>query len=322
MLQTSARLLRLLSLLQTRPDWTGPELGRRLEVTARTVRRDVDRLRELGYPVHATPGAAGGYRLGAGAALPPLLLDDEEAVAVAVGLRMAAGGAVAGTATSSVQALAKLGQVLPSRLRRRVDALHNAMEWLTGPSGPEVDAEMLAVVAAACRDRMCIRFGYQDHEGVQSRRVAEPHRLVCTGQRWYLVAWDTARADWRSFRMDRVADPVATGPRFEPRELPQEASQWVARRVSTEAFRYRARVTLRAPAAVVEAQAGPTYIQVEPVDQHSCVLRTGSNSLDDLAARLTRLGVDFEVHEPPELADHLRMLAARLSRSVGGGTES
>ncbi|WP_377267362.1 helix-turn-helix transcriptional regulator [Peterkaempfera sp. SMS 1(5)a] len=318
MLQTSSRLLRLLSLLQARQDWTGPELGRKLGVTARTIRRDVDRLRELGYPVHATPGATGGYRLGAGAALPPLLLDDEEAVAVAVGLRMAAGGSVAGTAESSVQALAKLGQVLPSRLRRRVDALHNAMEWLTGPDGPDVDAESLTVVASACRDRMRLRFDYQDHGGTQSRRAAEPHRLVCTGPRWYLVAWDTGRADWRSFRMDRLTDPVPTGPRFEPRKLPQEAAQWLAGRVSTEAFRHRARVTLHAPAAMVEAWTGPTYGQVEPVDQHSCVLRTGSNSLDDLAARLTRYGVDFEVHEPPELAEHIRLVAERLGRAAGG----
>lgn len=319
MLGTSARLLRLLSLLQTRRDWTGPELAERLGVTARTVRRDVDRLRELGYPVHATPGAAGGYRLGAGAALPPLLLEDEEAVAVAVGLRMAAaGGTVAGMAESSVQALAKLEQVLPARLRRRVTALSSATVSLA-ERGPTVDAELLTVIAGACRDRMRTRFRYQDHGGAESRRTAEPHRLVCTARRWYLVAWDTDRADWRTFRLDRIADPVATGPRFTPRELPEGAAERVARGVSTEAFRYQARVTLQTPAERVTAWMSPTFAQVEPVDEGSCVLRTGANSLDDLVSRLTRFGVDFEVHEPSELAARLRVVAERLARSLPGG---
>jgi predicted DNA-binding transcriptional regulator YafY len=318
-LGTSARLLRLLSLLQTRRDWTGPELGERLGVTARTVRRDVDRLRELGYPVHATPGAAGGYRLGAGASLPPLLLEDDEAVAVAVGLRMAAaGGTVAGMAESSVQALAKLEQVLPARLRSRVTALSAATESVTEP-GPVVDAELLTVVAGACRDRMRTRFRYRDHGGAESRRTAEPHRLVCTARRWYLVAWDTDRADWRTFRLDRISDPVAAGPRFAPRELPEGAAERVARGVSTRAFRYRARVTLRTPAEQVTGWASPTFVQVEPVDEGSCILRTGANSLDDLVSRLTCFGVDFEVHEPPELVAHLRTVAARLGRSVPGG---
>ncbi|MFF4653352.1 helix-turn-helix transcriptional regulator [Streptomyces sp. NPDC001380] len=320
MLQTSARLLRLLSLLQSRPDWTGPALAERLGITARTVRRDVDRLRELGYPVHATPGAAGGYRLGAGTALPPLLLDDDEAVAVAVGLRTAAHGTVAGMAESSVRALAKLEQVLPSRLRRRVAALHGATVPLHG-EGPAVDPEVLTVLAGACRDRMRTRFGYRDHGGAGSARVAEPHRLVCTGRRWYLVAWDTDRADWRTFRVDRITGPLPTGPRFEAREPPEGAAERVSRGVSTDVYRYRARVTLQAPAEVVAARTSPTSARVEPVDGNSCVLRAGSDSLDGLAVHLTMFGVDFEVHEPPELAAHLRTLAARLERAADAGAD-
>ncbi|MFJ6215630.1 helix-turn-helix transcriptional regulator [Streptomyces sp. NPDC092296] len=315
MLQTSARLLRLLSLLQTRRDWTGPDLAERLGVTPRTVRRDVDRLRELGYPVHATPGSAGGYRLGAGAALPPLLLDDDEAVAVALGLRTAAGGTVAGMAESSVRALAKLEQVLPARLRHRVGALQAATVSLTG-AGPTVGPELLTVIAGACRDRLRMRFGYRDRSGSQSRRNAEPHRLVCTGRRWYLVAWDTDRADWRTYRVDRITEPLPTGPRFPARELPEGAAARVSRGVSTDGYRYRARITLRAPAEVVAARTSPTSAQVEPVDEHSCVLRTGSDSLDALAIHLAMLGADFEVHEPPELVPHLRVLAKRLERAA------
>src|SRR6266540_2965783 len=190
MLETSARLLRLLSLLQARRDWTGADLADRLGVSARTVRRDVERLRDLGYPVHATRGTDGGYRLGAGAAMPPLLLDDEEAVAVAVGLRTATGGAIAGIEETSVRALAKLEQVLPSRLRRRVNAVQEFTVPFVRPGGPTVDADVLAVIAGACRDRERLRFPYKTFDGTASRRLVEPLRLVHTGRRWYLVAWD------------------------------------------------------------------------------------------------------------------------------------
>ncbi|TDD13854.1 YafY family transcriptional regulator, partial [Actinomadura sp. KC06] len=209
---SSARLLRLLSLLQARREWPGPELAGRLGVSVRTVRRDVDRLRELGYPVHATPGAAGGYGLEAGTAMPPLLLDDEEAVAIAVGLRAAAGGAVEGIGEASVRALAKLEQVLPSRLRRRVTALHTATTPLTGPpAGPAVDPETLTVLAAACRDRERVRFAYRDAGGAETGRHAEPYGLVTAGRRWYLVAYDADRGAWRTFRADRISRPRPTG---------------------------------------------------------------------------------------------------------------
>jgi predicted DNA-binding transcriptional regulator YafY len=221
---TSARLLRLLSLLQTPRDWTGTELAERLDVTTRTVRNDVERLRDLGYPVHGTRGAIGGYRLGAGSALPPLLLDDEEAVAVAVGLRTAAGGSVAGIEEPSLRALAKLEQVLPSRLRRRVNALqtYTVSVPLDRP-GPVVSPELLTAIVAACRDHERLRFDYRSRDAAASRRDVEPYRLVNWGRRWYLVAWDTMRGDWRTFRVDRMDSPrTPTGPRFAPRPLPDE----------------------------------------------------------------------------------------------------
>src|SRR5437868_10156968 len=203
MLETSARLLRLLGLLQTRRDWTSAELATRLDVTTRTIRNDMARLRALGYPIEARPGVAGGYRLGAGGALPPLLLSDEEAVAVAIGLRTAAGGSVAGIEEASVRALAKLQQVLPARLRRRVSAFQSYA--LQVPlAGPQVDPDVLTVIAAACRDHERLRFDYTAHSGTVSRRSVEPYRLVNDRRRWYLVAWDTDRHDWRTFRADRI----------------------------------------------------------------------------------------------------------------------
>ena len=220
MLDTSARLLRLLSLLQSRPDWTGPELAERLGVTTRTIRNDIGRLRELDYPVDARAGVAGGYRLGRGASLPPLLLDDEEAVAVAVGLRTAAGSAVSGIEDASVRALMKLQQVLPSRLRHRTRAFEAAVQ--APVPGPLVDAEVLTLLASACRDREVVRFDYRAHDGRSARRRTEPYRLVSHHRRWYLVAWDLDRDDWRTFRLDRVTPRTPTGPRFAPRPIPPD----------------------------------------------------------------------------------------------------
>ena len=217
------------SLLQGRRDWTGPELAARLGVSPRTLRRDMDKLRGLGYPVDATPGTAGGYRLGAGAMLPPLLLDDEEAVAVAIGLRTAAGGTITGIEEASVRALAKLEQVLPSRLRHRVSALHSVTVPLPG-AGPPVDPAVLTVIATAARDRLRIGFRYTSHDGTQGGRAAEPHQLVHTGRRWYLLAWDLARGDWRTFRADRIQPRIPTGPRFVPREPPGGDAEEMMRR--------------------------------------------------------------------------------------------
>jgi predicted DNA-binding transcriptional regulator YafY len=321
MLETSARLLRLLSLLQSRREWTGPELARRLEVGERTVRNDIERLRNLGYPVDATRGAAGGYRLGAGAQLPPLLLDDDEAVAIVLGLRAATG--VAGVEETSLRALAKLEQVLPSRLRRRVAALSDyAVRVPADTPGPQVDAAVLTTLAAVCRDSERLRFDYRTHGGGESRREVEPHRLVSWGRRWYLVAWDVERADWRTFRVDRITPRIPTGPRFTPRELPKDEpgddiAAYVSRRVSAAAWRYRATVTVHAPAADVTRRINPAVGTVEPRDAGTSVLHTGADDLDVIATHLGLLGVDFEVTDPPELVERVRELAARYARATG-----
>ncbi|GIG90531.1 helix-turn-helix transcriptional regulator [Plantactinospora endophytica] len=316
MIDTSARLLRLLSLLQTQRDWTGPHLADRLGVTTRTIRNDVERLRSLGYPVHATPGAAGGYRLGAGANLPPLLLDDDEAVAVAVGLRTAAGGTVAGIEETSVRALAKLEQVLPTRLRHRVNTLAAVTVPMPG-SGPTVAVDVLSAVAAACRDHQRLRFDYRSHDGTAGIRVTEPHRLVHTGRRWYLVAWDLDRSDWRTFRVDRLTPRTPTGPRFAPRNPPGgDLTGYVARGLSTATWRYHARVTVHAPAEQITARL-PPGIQVEPVDEHTCVVAVGSDTPHLLATYLGMLDADFhfDAQDAPELAEHLRKLAERYQHA-------
>jgi len=316
MRDTSARLLRLLSLLQARRDWSGAELAGRLGVTPRTVRRDVDRLRGLGYPVLATVGVAG-YRLGPGTSLPPLLLDDDEAVAVAVGLRTAAGGTVAGIEETSVRALAKLEQVLPSRLRHRVSALH-AVTVPLPPGGAQVDPDTLTALAAACRDHQRLRFDYRSHDGSVTVRTTEPHKLVHTGRRWYLVAWDVERDDWRTFRVDRVTPRIPTGPRFVPRELPDlDVGGYTSYAVSTAPYRYQAVLTMHASADDVRDVVSPTSCMVEPIDERSCRLRTGSNSLDSLAIYIAMFGFEFEVHEPPELVEHLGAATARLARACG-----
>jgi predicted DNA-binding transcriptional regulator YafY len=317
-LDTSARLLRLLSLLQTRPQWSGPDLAERLGVTTRTVRNDVERLRSLGYPVHATPGVAGGYRLGAGAALPPLLLDDDEAVAVAVGLRTAAGGTVAGIEETSVRALAKLEQVLPSRLRHRVNAVATAT--VQAPvSGPTVDIATLTVIAAACRDHERLRLDYRDHDGTASLRVVEPHRLVHAHGRWYLAAWDVDRRAWRTFRVDRIEPRTPTGPRFVPRDPPGgDAVTYVLRGVGAATWRFRARVTVHAPAEAVAGRLPPA-VGVEAVDEHTCVVLVGSDTPHLLALYLGMLDADFQVSEPPELVEHLRRLSDRYRRATQPG---
>lgn len=316
MLETSARLLRLLSLFQARRYWSGAELTERLEVTSRTLRRDVDRLRSLGYPVNSTSGTAGGYQLGAGATLPPLLLDDEEAVAVAVGLRTAASGTVAGMEEASVRALSKLRQVLPSRLRRRVTALHSFILPL-GNTGPTVDAEMLAVIAGACRDSEKLQFKYKSREGADSSRDVEPHRLVHTGRRWYLAAWDLDRDNWRTFRVDRIEPPIKTGQRFVPRKPPDgDFAAYVARSVSYAPQPYQARITLYASLKTATERLPPDVGELEALDDQSCVLRTGHCSLDTLSVYLAMIGLDFKVHEPPELVDRVRWLAQRFSRAT------
>jgi predicted DNA-binding transcriptional regulator YafY len=319
-METSARLLRLLALLQARRVWTGAELAGRLGVTTRTVRADVERLRGLGYPVDATRGAAGGYRLGAGAALPPLLLDDEEAVAVAVTLRSVAGAgaAIAGVEETSLRALAKLEQVLPARLRRRVTALQAYITPVPqDDQPPSVDPSLLTSLAGACRDRERVRFDYRDHAGATSLRAVEPYRLVTWGRRWYLVGFDTDRQDWRTFRVDRIELRTPTGPRFAPRELPEpDLAEYVSRRASAAAWRYRARVLVHAPADAVWRRITPGVGTVEPVDGQTCLLHTGADSIETVAVYIGLLGLDFTVVDPPELVAHLRTLAGRYRRAV------
>jgi predicted DNA-binding transcriptional regulator YafY len=314
---TSSRLLELLSLLQARRDWVGSELADRLEVSRRTIRRDVERLRDLGYPVESLTGPAGGYRLRAGTAMPPLLLDDDEAIAIAVGLRTAARASVTGIEETAVRALVKLEQVLPTHLRRRVAALGSAT--IAPPvGGPTVDPQHLTVIAAACRDTHCLRFAYRSRDGTESRRDVEPHSLVNLGRRWYLVAWDRRREDWRTFRVDRLARPASTGGRFAPRRLPaKDPAAYVAQSIKGAPSRFEARVTLRAAAEEIASRVPSYWGTVEPIDAQCCEYRTGDDDLGWLALRIAMLGVDFEVHEPPELVEHLRALADRLRRAGG-----
>ncbi|GAA4060566.1 YafY family protein [Actinomadura miaoliensis] len=318
MLETSVRLLALLALLQSRPEWSGAQLADRLGVTTRTVRNDMERLRLLGYHVHSAPGTGGGYRLGAGAQLPPLLLDDEETVAVALGLRTAASGTVAGIEEPSVRALAKLERMLPSRLRHRVNALQSATVSVAR-GRPAVDAATLTAIAAAVRDHESLRLDYLDREGEATTRVVEPHRLVHTGRLWYLVAWDARRSDWRTFRVDRLRLRTPNGPRFTPREPPEgDVGAYLMRGVGSAAWRIQARVRLHVPVETaverIPAEAG----LLEPLDEHSCVLVTGGDRLHDLASFLGSLDLDFTVLAPDELAHHLRRLAARYTTAAGG----
>jgi predicted DNA-binding transcriptional regulator YafY len=316
MLETSVRLLRLLALLQSRLDWSGAELADRLDVTTRTVRNDIERLRILGYQVHSTTGTAGGYRLGAGKALPPLLLDDDEAVAVAVGLRAAAAGTVTGIEETSVRALSKLEQTLPARLRQRVDALRSATVSAAG-GGPTVDADVLTAIAGTARDHEILRFDYLDHEGNTTIRRVEPHRVVYTGRKWYLVAWDTDRADWRTFRADRLRPRPPYGPRFTPREPPDGgAATHVLQGVGSRAWPLQARALLHAPAATIADRIPSTAGILTPVDDTTCLLETGGESLDNLAGFLGALRVDFTVLDPPELHALIGRLAERYAAAA------
>jgi len=316
MSDTPARLLRLLSLLQTPRDWPGSELAERLQVSRRTIRRDIQRLRDLGYPVQATMGAVGGYRLVAGTAMPPLLLDDEEAVAVAVGLRTAANGTVTGIEEASVRALAKLEQVLPSRLRYRVSALHSVTLPLPGAQAL-VDPVVLTVIATAAHDRQRIRFRYTSHDGTQGTRAVEPHHLVHTGRRWYLLGWDPANNGWRTFRADRMTSPQITGPRFTPRDPPGgDAAAYVSRSVSSAPYRYQARIRLHLPAQAAAERLPPTVGHLQADGEHACILHTGAESPDVLAIYVAIMGAEFEILDPPELAEHILALAGRLTRAA------
>lgn len=315
-METSARLLRLLTLLQTRKEWSGADLAERLGVSTRTVRRDVDKLRALEYPVHATSGIAGGYQLGPGAELPPLQLDDDEAVAVAVGLRTAASSGVADLGETAVRALVKLEQVLPSRLRYRVNGMRVAT---VDTPGNDVSLEVLTAVAAACRDHQRLRFDYAAAYGAaETRREAEPHQLVTWGKRWYLVAWDVDRDDWRSFRVDRMRPKVPLGARFTPREIPgEDAAAFVAARIA-RLWPFQASVLLSLPATHEKVRELVTYGTIEEIDEGSCRLIIGADTPQSLAFLLSILEIDFRVESSVELAAALRQVADRFQRAAEG----
>jgi predicted DNA-binding transcriptional regulator YafY len=315
MLETSVRLLHLLALMQSRRDWTGAGLAERLDVTTRTVRNDVERLRTLGYRVQSTTGHAGGYRLEAGNNLPPLLLDDDEAVAVALGLVAAASGSVSGIEETSLRALMKLEQTLPSRLRHRVDVLRSATVTAAA-GGPTVDAATLTTIADAARRHEQLRFDYLDRDGETTRRRAEPHRLVHTGRRWYLLAWDADRQDWRTFRADRIRPVTPNGPRFEPKEPPEDALTHVLGDIGSRAWRYQARIRLAASAEAASELLPAGSGLMSPLDDGGCLWETGSDSLTDLAAYIARLDLDFTVESPPELRACLDRLAARFTEAA------
>lgn len=332
-LKTSARLLALLSLIQSRPLWSGSELAERLGVSTRTIRRDVDRLRELGYPVEAVRGAAGSYRLGVGAKLPPLLLDDDEAVAVAIGLRAATG--VSGIHESSARALTKLEQVLPHRLRRKLTALHAAtsagpQNTSTNAKDPEVDGTTLAAIATAIRERHLLRFEYS--RGVDppsdalpagtaapsGSKLVEPYRLVNWTRRWYLVGRQPETGTWSTFRVDWITPGADTHRGFRPSPLPDDDyTAFVLRDVASTGWKVHARITVLAPADEVLARINAAVGMVEPIDEGRCVLVTGADSLETVAVYIGMLGLDFVVSEPPALVEHLRTVGERYLRAIG-----
>ena len=317
---TSSRTLRLLSLLQNHRYWPGTELAERLGVSPRTLRRDVDRLRELGYPVEAHRGVDGGYQLAAGAALPPLVVDDEEAVAIAVGLQLAAQGAIA---EASARALAKVTQVMPSRLRRRVEAVAAMTELATWDSvSVAVAPAVLAAVALASRDAERIRFGYTAAGGQDTTRHAEPHRLVALDRRWYLVAYDLDRQAWRTFRLDRISGPVeATGARFRPREIPGgDAAEFTRRNITTGSHAapatYEMVAVVAAGGAVVQERIG-RWGEVTELGPGRCrVVMTAPADSDWPLIALGVTGADFEVVSPPELVGRVRDWAERFTRAT------
>lgn len=315
MSETTGRVLQLLGLLQARRVWTGEELAARLGVTGRSVRRDIDRLRELGYPVHASTGHGGGYQLGAGAALPPLLLDPEEAVAMAVCLRLAAGGSVAGVGESALRALSKLDQVMPAKLRSQVSAVHEQTVTLTSGSDTPVEPEALMTLARACRDHEHVDAAYTDIRGAETSRRLEPYQLVTTGRRWYLLAWDRDKLDWRTLRLDRMSDVQARGTTFAPREAP-DAATYVSRSISSSPYRYVAQVRYFCSSEVVAQHFSPSSATIEAEGPDTCLVTAGADDPEKIALYLAMVGCDFEILGPPEVIDGARVMAGRLSAAV------
>lgn len=311
----SSRTLRLLSLLQNHRYWPGAELAERLEVSPRTLRRDIDRLRELGYPVDANRGVDGGYQLAPGATLPPLVVDDAEAVALAVGLIMATQGAVAGIQDAAVGALTKVVQVMPARLRRRLDALRTATAPVSMTTGPVIDATVLTAVAQTCRDSERLRFRYAASGADPTKRHVEPLRLVPLASRWYLLAWDLERHDWRTFRLDRLTDPTPTGAQFRPRALPgADPAAYVREHTASVPSRYRVDVVVQAPASDVERAVGQ-WATVTTINNATCRLVMNVHTLTDPTTILAAIGAEFKIVEPPELRTHLATIGRLFTRA-------
>ncbi|HVY82834.1 MAG TPA: YafY family protein [Steroidobacteraceae bacterium] len=310
MLQTSSRLLRMLSLLQSRRQWSGKELSERLEIDARTVRRDIDKLRELGYPVRASSGLGGGYQLGPGTSMPPVLLSDDEAVAVAFALRTAA-GSVGKMEEVAIGLLAKLDQVLPNRLRKRASALHAVTISL--PSAQVVPpVDVLSRIASCCRDHMRLKLAYKDRDGKASSRIIEPLRLAHTGSRWYLVAWDTQREDWRTFRVDRIERLLSSGPQFVPRKFPEDIETYVKRSIRHVSYRYKMRLRLKGTLEELEKKVPRWCGPLEAAEDGTCTLTVGAESVEMLASMLVMTATDFEILDAHELLPELRTIVARL----------
>jgi len=310
-MDTAGRLLRLLGLLQTARDWRAEDLADRLEVTERTVRRDVTRLRDLGYPVEAMSGPGGGYRLGAGGRMPPLLLDDDEALAVAVSLRVASSGTVGGLEESALSALSKLEPMLPPRVRGRLEDVSSTTVRLAGFEPPSVDPATLAALAGAARAQERVRFHYIAANGVHSERLCEPFRLVFAHGRWYLVAFDCGREAWRTFRLDRISDVVETLVRFR-RENPPDAAAMVADGVAIGAYTHRAEIIVEAPVTEVARIIPPTVGRLAPLDADRCTLVIGGDGLEWVAGYIAGLPFPFEVVSPPELVTVVHRLGRRF----------
>jgi predicted DNA-binding transcriptional regulator YafY len=318
------RLLRLLSLLQSRRRWSGSELAQRLGVTDRTVRRDIDRLRELDYPVEGATGATGGYRLTSGKNLPPLLLDDDEAIAVAIGLVTAAGGSVAGIEENSIRALAKLEQVLPTRLRPRLAALTSATATVPHRDAPRVDPTVLATLASCCRDQQLLSFDYRSRGGQTSERRVEPHNLVTVQGRWYLLAWDPDRADWRIFRVDRIGRPSPTHRHFTPRGLPTpDAASYLTQSFANASYRHTASITVRLPAETVRAKLFASI--PGDVDMHGpdeCTVRLSADSAElvtQFIAAIAALGAAMTLDASEEITQRVRNLGRLLAPCMASG---
>ena len=310
----TVRLLRLMARLQQRPEWSGPELADELEVTVRTLRRDITRLRELGYAVDALPGRGGGYRLRAGSVLPPLVLTDDEAVVLAVGLRAAALTGLSGASDSAIAAVAKLEGLLPGRLRERVEALGDSVVSLSGPDRGGADPDVLATLALACRRREFVALGYTDAQGAATRRDIAPLRVVHAERRWYLVALDVRRNAWRTFRVDRITAAEPLGGRADLTDAPDPAAA-VAEAVTTAVYRWEATVRLDLPYEAAVRRVPPTVGQLRPESSSTTLLRIGADHLDWLARYLVGLTCDLEILAPVELVAAVRQLGERLAAS-------